>query len=252
MKMLSSVKSALFNNYNVFWLAIYCGISFGVAYLYLNNIILAAWFSSVGFLMERFTAPDRELKRKRDEILQFRSFVDIVNGSMTATNKAVEVCIDDAIDCIGRTHMDRSRVYKELLVMQKNLHGNYQSSVEEEFKALAERLDNKDIAHFASSVSACYGIDNQGISKVIRNFSCLVQEKIQIEDEIASAIAGEKNQVMLMLFAPSIILIVLKVNMGDFISCAYGSVKAMAAITCCLILNYLMFFLIQKIVRKGM
>lgn len=238
-------------HFNIGWFLIYATICFAVAYVFLESIVFAIPFICVGYLMERETSLERVKKQRREQLEQFRQFIDIVNGSMTATNKAVEICVDEAMSSMARMHMNRTKVYKELLVMQQNIHSNYQVSFADELLLLAERLDNVEIMNFARSVSACYGINNQGITDIIRNTSALIQESNQVEDEIYASISEAKNQALLMLGAPSIMLLLLKAGITDYMSKMYEDPIGMKMIWFCLLVNYAMFFVIQRIVRRG-
>jgi len=238
-------------HFSMKWFLIYGVVCSVVAYIYFLNPIIAMSCFLVGILMERSTAADRLKKTKREQLKNFREFIDLVNGSMNVANKAIEVCVDEALDSMERQHIDKSQVYKELKVLQSNLKTSNQSSFKAELIRLAERLGNEEIMNFAHSVSACYGINNQGIAAIIRNTSTLIQEKIKIEDEIYSAIAEAKNQSIIMLAMPSGMLLLLRGNMPSFLNGIYDNMGGVVTYALCLAINYAMFLVIQKIVREG-
>jgi tight adherence protein B len=233
------------------WVIIYGAACWGVASIFFQKYIRTIPFFLIGILMERSTAADRRKKEQREELKQFREFIELVNGSMTATSKAVEKCVDEAIDRMEAQHMDKTKVFRELKNMQTRLTNNTQASFTAELTGVAERLDNKEIMNFANSVSICYEHNSQGITSIIRNTSTLIQEKSQIEDEIYVAIAEARNQALIMLLMPSVIILFLKHSMPSFFGYMNNTSAGLITLSVCLAVNYITFFIIQKIIRKG-
>lgn len=245
------LRASHLDNFSIKWALIYCSAAFAVAWVFLGNIGIALPWALMGILMERFTAVDRIKKLKREQLCEFREFIDMVNSSMKASDKAVEVSACEAVDSLKEMHMTRSKLHKELLHMQADLKNNNQASFGNGIAELAERMDHDEIRNFSRAVSACYGVNNQGIIGVINYTSMMIEEKNQTEGEIEAAVAESKGQAYIMLFTPAGMLLLGGAMMSDMMNVMRTSAIGMVILLGCLLVNYGMFFLTGLMIRRG-
>lgn len=164
----------------------------------------------VGFL---FVSPFREYllkKRKRSLLLQFKDMLEALSSSYSAglnTQSAFEDACQDLLNIYG----EKADIVREVNTIVIGMKNNF--IIEDLLSDFAERSGLEDVESFSSVFSVC---NRQGadMKKIVSETRDIIGDKIEIEMDIQTMLAGNKNQLNIMMVMPLVIMLSLS-SMGS-------------------------------------
>ena len=190
------------------------GICFAIGLVFYENIIISALLSFAGILyipMRR-----KELLRKRKDILrlQFKDALYFLSVALSA-GKSLETAVSDAYDSLrGMYPEENSDIMTELNIIRQRILMN--EPVEKCFLDLARRSDIEEIKSFADVIMIAKR-SGANLVEVMRITSATISEKIEIQQEIATLIAGKKLEYKVLCFMPFVLVFFLKSSSPGFL-----------------------------------
>lgn len=150
-------------------------------------------------------------KRKKELVFQFKDMLE----SLTSSYSAGKNTRDAFIDCLGdmrNMYGDDGDIVKELKIIVSGMENNV--NIERLLLDFADRSDLDDVESFANvfDVSLRQGAD---IKNIISSTSDIISDKIDIELDMNTLLASNKNELNVMMIMPLIISLSLKGMSGD-------------------------------------
>lgn len=151
----------------------------------------------------------REYRKKRqlNELrIQFKDLLESLTSSYSAGQNTVEAFGDAANDMVS-IYGEDADIVKEVQIVCTGLKNNI--NIEELLVDFAERSSLDDVMSFANIFEVC---NRQGsdLKRVVSDTREIINDKIEVEMEIETMIAGSKNELNIMMVMPVIVVIMLK------------------------------------------
>ncbi|MDO4337858.1 MAG: type II secretion system F family protein [Eubacteriales bacterium] len=188
----------------------------------------------------------RQLIRERKKKLNYQ-FKDALNSLSVAVQAGYSV--ENAVSACAR---DLERLYEKNDDIMEEFHyiesqQRVSVPVEELFLDLGERSRVEDIENFAA---VFYTAKRTGgdMDKVIQKVARMLGDKIDVKKEIEATLAAKKSEQMIMSLMPAGIILYLQVTSPGFLSVLYGNPFGICAMTICLGIYGLAYWMGRRIV----
>ena len=164
-------------------------------------------------------------RRKRTLLLQFKDMLEALSASYSA-GMNTQTAFADAGKDLENIYGKKADITKEIQIINVGIKNNF--IVEELLFDFAKRSGLEDIESFANIFSIC---NRQGanLKKVISDSRDIINDKIEIEIEIDTMLAGNRNQLNIMMVMPLIIMLSLS-GMGTMSAVTNNSVNVIVKI----------------------
>lgn len=221
-----------------------CMLCGAADYLFYKNwwFMLSVFPAAVLFLKWKRQQCIRDRKRKLN--YQFRDALNSLSVAVQAgysVENAVTACTRD----MERLYPPDSDIVREFRYMDSQKRISV--PVEELFRGLGDRSGIEDIENFASVFSAAKRSGGD-MDKVIQTSARMLGDKIDVRKEIEATLAAKKAEQMVMSLMPAGIILYLQLTSPGFLEILYGSVFGVCAMTGCLGIYILSYWLGRKIV----
>ena len=140
-------------------------------------------------------------KRQRLILIQFRDLLDSLSNSFSAGKNTPDAFADAYTD-IKMSYGD-SPMTNELSIINNGLHNNF--VIEDLLRDLSLRCGIDDINSFAETFAVCNRLGGN-LKKVVSESRDIISDKIEIELEIQTTVAGSKNEINIMCAMPFVIV----------------------------------------------
>ena len=209
----------------------------------ISNVII---FILVGFIAWCIYLPLRtkQLKDKRRNELtnQFRSMLEALAVSLSSGMNMSDSLIS-AYNDLKVEYSDDSYIACEIKEMINGVENNI--PIEDMIVSLGERSQIEDIKNFGRVFDICYRAGGN-MKDIVRRTNTIISEKIEISEEIETALASNKSQFSAMLVIPVVMMILLRTMSSSF-AASFATLPGIIAITIAIGLFYASYKLGQKI-----
>lgn len=158
---------------------------------------------AVAVLAQSIYQESRLKRRKKELLLQFKDLLESLTASY-ATGKNTLDSFRDAWNDLEQIYGDQADITRELAIIVTGMENNI--TIEDLLTNFARRSGLEDVASFADvfRVSIRQGANIKDIIAATRD---VINDKIEIEMEIQTIIAGNKNELNIMMVMPLVILV---------------------------------------------
>lgn len=198
----------------ILWFVIALITSGAVLYLFYDNIFVSLIVGSLcGIVFIPLRTRTMIKKRRQRLSLQFRELLDALSTSIGA-GKNVQDAFQGAVEDLAIQFTRESDIVRELEIICSGMYNNI--AIEDLLMNFSERSGVDDIANFANVFATCYR-KGGNINEVIKNTAEIIGDKIEIKMELETMVAGQKNEMNIMLVMPALFIIVMKSMGGGLI-----------------------------------
>ena len=185
---------------------------------------------------------DQRTKRKLN--YQFKDALNALSVAVQAgysVENAVAACSRD----LERLYPKETDIVKEFHYIETQLRVSV--PVEELLLSLGDRSGIEDVENFAA---VFYTAKRTGgdMNRIIQTSARMLGDKIDVRKEIETTLAAKKAEQMIMSLMPAGIILYLKLTSPGFLSVLYGNLFGMCAMTLCLGIYVLSYWLGRRIV----
>lgn len=183
-------------------------------------------------------------RQQRNLNYQFRDALTSMNVAVQAGYSA-ENAVRASVKDLGRLYEKGSDILEEFRYIESQLRLSV--PVEELFLDFGKRSGVEDIENFAAvfyTAKRTGGDMTQMIQKVAR----MLGDKIEVKKEIEATLAAKKSEQMVMSVMPAGIICYLKLTSPGFLDVLYGNPFGICAMTVCMVIYGLSYWLGVKIV----
>ncbi len=209
----------------------------------ISNLIV---FGLVGAIAAKVVMPMRRNsklnKRKIVVTKQFRSFLDALATSLSSGMNMTE-SLSNALNDLINQYTEHSYIVAEVKEMIAGINNNIQ--LEDMLADFARRSEIVDIDNFAKVFAICYRAGGN-MKEIVRRTSSIITEKIEITEEIETAITSNKTQFNAMMIIPVLLVTMMRLMSSDF-SKSFGTPVGVVAMTVAIGIFYGAYRFGQKI-----
>lgn len=161
---------------------------------------------------------------------EYREMFLSITGSLQ-TGYSIEKAFEEAGESLKILYGEKSVLIPH--VRELNTKVRLRKPVEEAFVELSEKFDNEDLSDFAQIFRFGKRLGGDYV-KNIRDTTRRITERVEVRQEIRSAIAQQQMELKIMTVMPLGILGYMKVSAPEFMEPSYGNVIGVAVMTVCL------------------
>ncbi|MEK3917119.1 type II secretion system F family protein [Paenibacillus sp. FSL H7-0331] len=197
------------------------GILGGIGYVFYQHMIAALLISLAGLYYPKIRRKDLIRKRKALLQLQFKQALASLSSALGA-GKSVENAFQEALVDLRLLYPDpRALIVKELETINRRIENG--ETIEMALKDLSERTQIDDIQQFTEVFATCKRTGGN-LVHVIRRTASIIQEKLDIQQEIAVMMAQKRFESRVLAFAPVIVIAVLSFSSPDYMEPMYKGI----------------------------
>lgn len=229
-------------NEKILWFLIGMAAGGAVLWIFYENIIVTLLAGiACGFAFIPMRRNQVINKRKQRLTNQFRSLLDALSTSIGA-GKNIYDSFANAADDLAVQYSKESDIVTEVNIIRIGIDNNIQ--VEDMLLNFAARSGIEDIENFANVFATCYK-KGGNIKDVIKNTATIIGDKIEIKMELETMVAGQKNEMNILLVMPIVFIQLMKSMGGDLIDLKSG--VGILSVTASLVIFIAAYFIGQKI-----
>lgn len=185
------------------------GLVVGVAigYVFFENAIAAVILTLITAVC--LQEPFREFCRKqrlRKLLLQFKDLLETLTASYSA-GQTTPQAFADAQEEMASLYGEEADIVQELQMINAGLMHNY--NIEDLLMNFAQRSGLDDVDSFANVFEVC-NRKGGNIKQIVAETRSVINDKIEIEMEIRTMIAGAKNELNILLVMPLLIMLAMR------------------------------------------
>lgn len=226
------------------WFLIGFLVAAAVAFIFYENPIIMAIVGTIGgFAFIPIRRKQVIKKRKSTLLLQFKDLLDALSSSIGAGKNVYEAFSAAKPDLLVQYAADAD-IIKELDILIEGVNNNIK--IEELLHNFAKRSGLNDIENFANVFSVCYE-KGANIREVIRNTTTVITDKIEVEMELETMVAGQKNEQNIMLVMPIVFVFIMKTMGGGLID--LSSAIGVISVTISIVIFIAAYFVGKKILN---
>ena len=219
-----------------------CGI---VDYLFYKSVWALVFMAPVSGMYLKWKKKQLIRERKRKLNYQFRDALNSMSVAVQAgysVENAVSACVRDLEQLYSKDE-DIVAEFRYIETQQK-----VSVPVEELFLDLGQRCRVEDIENFASIL---YTAKRSGgdLGNVLQKVARMLGDKIDVKKEIEATLAAKKSEQMIMSLMPAGIILYLRLASPGFLDMLYGNPFGIAAMTVCLTVYGLAYWMGKRIVE---
>ena len=219
-----------------------CGI---VDYLFYKSMWVLVFMVPVSGMYLKWKKKQLIRERKRKLNYQFRDALNSMSVAVQAgysVENAVSSCVRDLEQLYSKDE-DIVAEFRSIETQQK-----VSVPVEELFLDLGQRCRVEDIENFASIL---YTAKRSGgdLGNVLQKVARMLGDKIDVKKEIEATLAAKKSEQMIMSLMPAGIILYLRLASPGFLDMLYGNPFGIAAMTVCLTVYGLAYWMGKRIVE---
>lgn len=165
-------------------------------------------------------------KRKSQLTLQFRSLLESLAVALSSgmnMNDALVCARDD----LKTEYAEDSYIVHEVQEMIAGMNNNI--PIEKMLASLGERSEIDDIKNFGTVFSVSYRAGGN-LKDIVRRTNGIISEKIEIREQIETAITSNKSQFSVMMVIPVVLVLLLRMMSSSF-AAAFATVTGVVAMT---------------------
>lgn len=153
-------------------------------------------------------------KRIKTITMQFRDMLDSLSNSFSA-GKNTEAAFTDAYNDMTMSYGEKSIIAQEIGIVVNGLNNNY--TIEDLLQDMAVRCGIGDMNSFAQTFGVCNRLGGN-LKKVVADSRDIINDKIEIQMEIETTIASNKNEINILCVMPFVIVAMMKTMGNDAIT----------------------------------
>lgn len=228
----------------VLWFIIGMVVSGAVLYIFYESIIASLVVGAIcGWLFVPIRTSQMIGKRQKKLTIQFRGLLDALATSIAA-GKNMYDSFSGAADDLAIQFSPEADIVHEVNLIRIGLDNNL--PIEDLLLNFAERSGVSDVRNFANVFATCYR-KGGNIKDVINNTVSIIGDKIEIQMELETMVAGQTNEQNIMLVMPVLFIVVLKSMGGDLID--LQSTVGILSVTASLVIFVLAYIVSKKILN---
>lgn len=200
-------------------------------------VVLLAFFNSVtaaiagglicARLMPKYYCEFRKKRQLNHLRAQFKDLMESLTSSYSAGQNTVEA-FRDAVNDMVSIYGEDADIVQEVRTICTGLDNNI--NIEELLLDFARRSSLDDVMSFANVFEIC---NRQGsdLKRIVSDTREIINDKIEVEMEIETMIAGSKNELNIMMVMPVIVVVMLR-GLGSGMAGSNSAASVVVKIIC--------------------
>ena len=201
-----------------------------ISYLFYGNLFYAVLISP--YLIWYIKSWEKQtIKKKREHFrLQFKEAIQSISAGLNV-GYSVENAMSEAMNELKKMYKKDHIIIKELSYMIRQLQMNVPA--ETALQEFSLRVEDEDVQTFVSAFNMAKRSGGDSM-EIIRNVVRQMGEKIDVEREIQTLMAGKRLELKIMTIIPLGMIAYLKISFPEFLDVLYGNPLGIVIMSICL------------------
>lgn len=184
--------------------AIGAAIAILVSWLFFGNVIFTAIAAiAAGIFVQSIYQEYKLEKRKKNLLFQFKDLLEALTSSYSSGKNTLEAFTDCESD-MEQIYGEEADIVQELKIITGGMRSNI--NVEDLLLNFADRSGLDDVRNFADVFRVAIR-QGANIKDIISSTRDIITDKIEIEMDINTIMAGNKNELTIMMVMPLVIIV---------------------------------------------
>lgn len=218
--------------------------SYAVCYIFYRSHAICLLFSLLALAYPKLRLKAIVQKRKKRLNLQFRDMLYALSSSVSVGQPVERAFLSVKKDLELQYPDPEELINREVSLAVAKLEMN--TPVEAVLADLAARSHLEDIKNFADAFIICKR-SGGNLAEVIRNTSNIIGDKLDISQEIETALAEKKLESKILTAMPILIVLLLSATAGDYIRPVFETITGRLAMTLSVLLLLAANFITRRI-----
>ncbi len=216
-----------------------------LVWIFYDSIIGLIIFPAILFLNSKRMKNEAGEEFEKQLELEYREMFTSITGALQ-TGYSIEHAFAEAGESLRMLYGEKSILRDHIVELCSKVR--LRTPVEKAFTELSEKFDNEDLNDFAMIFSFGKRLGGEYVSN-IRKSTERISKRVEVKQEIRTAIAQQQMELKVMAVMPLGILGYMKLSAPEFIGAAYGNVLGIGTMTGCLILYAVCLYFGKRITR---
>lgn len=217
---------------------------FAISYLFYRSFLVSAMLCPLGLIYLKIKRNQLIAKRQKELNLQFKDLLLSLASSLSS-GRALENAFQNALEDLFVLYPNNEAyIIKETKIIIHKL--SYNITIEEAICDLAKRSDIDDIMNFADVISICKRTGGNLID-AIKNSAAIISDKIEMKQEIDTLLSSRKFEQKVLNIMPIAMVFLLSMTASEYMEPVFITPQGKVAMTVCLILLLVAFYISNKI-----
>lgn len=214
--------------------------------LFYQNIWISLLGGVIGAICFSYYKRSELNRRRRQELtLQFKDTMEAFVSAMAA-GYSMEYAVREARKDLSHMYCEKDYIMQELREMEKRLE--LRVSIENLLSDLGDRSNVEEIKIFAEVFQTARR-SGGNLLRIMRQTTAGISEKIEIQREIQTMIAGKQLEMRCMTIVPLLIIVYLQFSSPGFLEPLYHNLTGQLIMTAALIIYIVSYLLARRIMR---
>lgn len=220
------------------------GVTAAVAWVFYNSFLGVLIFPIITWLNTKRMKAESGEKFARQLETEYREMFLSITGSLQ-TGYSIEKAFGESGESLKILYGDKSVLLPH--VRELNSKVRLRKPIEQAFEELSEKFDNEDLSDFAQIFRFGKRLGGDYIEN-IRDTTRRISERVEVRQEIRTAIAQQQMELKVMMVMPLGILAYMKISAPEFMEPSYGNLPGIIIMTVCLLIYAGCIILGKKII----
>lgn len=186
-------------------------VAVAIGYVFFSSLAAAFVLTVVmGIYLQKPFQEYQKKKRLKKLLLEFKDLLETLTASYSA-GQTTALAFADAMREMSELYGEDADIVTELKMINVGLQHNY--NIEDLLLNFAQRSGLDDVDSFANVFEVC-NRKGGNLKQIVGETRGVINDKIEIEMEIQTMIAGSKNELNIMMVMPFIIMLSMR-GLGD-------------------------------------
>lgn len=201
-----------------------------IAWVFYNSFLGAVIFPIVMYLNTKRMKMESGEKFSRKLETEYREMFISVAGALQ-TGYSIEKAFGESAVSLKLLYGEKSVLLPHL--RELNTKVRLRMPVEQAFEELSVKFDNEDLEDFSQIFKVGKRLGGDYVAN-IRDTTRRISERVEVRQEIRTAIAQQQLELKVMMAMPLGILAYMKLSAPEFLAPSYGNVVGVMIMTVCL------------------
>jgi len=228
----------------VIYSALAGAVIFAIIYIFYHSLIFSALISFLGILYPKSKKKDIIKKRKSELNVQFKDMLYSLSSSLSA-GRSVESAFKEILKDLNIQYPDsNTSIIREIECIIRKINMN--ETVEEALSEFASRAHLEDVDNFVDIFLTAKRTGGN-IVEIIKNSSNIINDKIEIKMEIETMLSERKYEQKILNILPILMIVLLSYTAADYMLPVFITLAGRMAMTVCVILLSISYFISSRI-----
>lgn len=208
------------------------GITLLIAWIFYDSPLGCLVFPLIAVLNTRRMLDEAGENFSRQLETEYREMFISITGALQ-TGYSIEHAFVESCESLRMLYGEKSVLRPHIIELNSKVR--LRKPVEDAFLELSEKFDNEDLSDFAQIFRFGKRLGGDYVTN-IRRSTARISERVEVRQEIRTAIAQQQLELKVMTVMPLGILAYMKLSAPEFLDKAYGNAIGIATMTGCLAL----------------